>query len=89
MPHTTLVLLARRAIVLIAPLLCAVSGCMSAYRAYHDCCCIPYDYCPRAPLPYVDYCGCPTPMAEAYEGKRPPGAEMIVPPPVPDEAAQP
>jgi hypothetical protein len=35
----------------------------------HSCCftpcdaCIPYGYCPPAPLAYSGYCGCPTPVA--------------------------
>lgn len=37
-------------------------GCASAY---HDnpCGCVSYEYCPRSPLPYTPYAGCPTPVA--------------------------
>ena len=40
-------------------------GCASAY---HDnpCGCVSYDYCPRPPLPYIHYAGCPTPVATKF-----------------------
>ena len=45
----------------------SVSGCAAAYHDYRGSC-IPYRYCPRAPLPYVAYegCHCPTPGASVY-----------------------
>lgn len=33
--------------------------------------CIPYDYCPPAPLPYTTYCACPTPVAAAGKWRSP------------------
>lgn len=51
------------------PLICVgllflTVGCAPAYHAYRsECSCVPYDYCPPAPLPYTTYCGCPTQMA--------------------------
>jgi hypothetical protein len=42
-------------------------GCARQYRWYHNPCeCIPYEYCPVAPMPFTDYCGCPTPTASRY-----------------------
>lgn len=42
-------------------------GCATAYHAYDDpCCCVRYQYCPRPPLPYTTYGGCPTPVAKCY-----------------------
>ena len=46
-------------------LLIVSSGCAGAYRDYPKGC-VPYGYCPQPPLPYVEYCGCPTPIAERY-----------------------
>ena len=45
----------------------ALLGCAPAYHAYPDVC-IPYAYCPRAPLPYTTYahCHCPTPVAAGH-----------------------
>ncbi len=51
------------------PLICVgllflTLGCASAYHSYRCASsCIPYHYCPPAPLPYTMYCGCPTPVA--------------------------
>ena len=38
-------------------------GCSSGYRTEFGNC-VPYRYCPPAPLPYRDDCGCETPMAQ-------------------------
>lgn len=46
-------------------LLIVSSGCAGAYRDYPKGC-VPYGYCPQPPLPYVEYFGCPTPIAERY-----------------------
>lgn len=45
-------------------LVIALSGCAPGYHA-HQRGCIPYCYCPEAPLPYTTYCcsHCPTPIA--------------------------
>jgi hypothetical protein len=57
------------------PLICAgllllTVGCAPAYHAYRcDCSCLPYAYCPPAPLPYTTYCGCPTPVASCYANR--------------------
>ncbi|MEI6502756.1 MAG: hypothetical protein WCP21_17240 [Armatimonadota bacterium] len=53
-------------------LLCV--GCAPAYHSYQcDCSCLPYGYCPPAPLPYTTYCGCPTPVASSYSDLAVPG----------------
>ena len=45
-------------------------GCAPAYHSYRCASnCIPYDYCPPAPLPYTMYCGCPTPVASCYANR--------------------
>jgi hypothetical protein len=49
---------------LAATLLTAMLGCAPAYHAY-PCGCVPYGYCQEPPLPFTNYCGCPTPQAEA------------------------
>jgi len=43
-------------------------GCAAAYHAY-PAGCVPCDYCPAEPLPYVTYHACPTPLSACYEGK--------------------
>ena len=50
---------------LAAILLITSSGCAAAYRDYEDGC-VPLGYCPLPPLPYAEYRGCPTPIAERY-----------------------
>jgi len=50
-------------------LLLVTGGCASAYHA-HPCGCVPYCYCPPAPLPYASYCGCPTPLAASIDGEK-------------------
>jgi hypothetical protein len=53
------------AIFFVATLVIVLSGCARAHDQYRWGC-ITYGYCPPAPLPYASYCGCPTPLAEAY-----------------------
>jgi hypothetical protein len=53
-----------------AILLCVTMGCASAYHAY-PCGCVPYGYCPEPPLPFMNYCGCPTPQAAKYRCQHP------------------
>ena len=61
----------------------AVSGCAAAYHAYADGC-VPYEYCPPAPLPYACYQACPTPVAACHRTAVPapvvqPAADMPLP----------
>ena len=51
-------------------LLSATAGCAPAYHAY-PCGCVPYGYCPEPPLPFINYCGCPTPQAAKFGGEHP------------------
>ncbi len=55
---------------LVAVSLCMTFGCASAYHAY-PCGCVPYGYCPGPPLPFTNYCGCPTPQAAKYRSAHP------------------
>jgi len=51
---------------ILGPILLIVSsGCAGAYHDY-EAGCVPYNYCAQPPLPYVEYGGCPTPIAERY-----------------------
>ncbi len=59
---------------LTAILLIASSGCAAAHRDYEDGC-VPLNYCPLPPLPYAEYRGCPTPIAERYSSLTAPAGE--------------
>jgi hypothetical protein len=66
-------------VVLVSP------GCARQYRWYRSACeCVPYDYCPEAPLPFTNYCGCPTPTAIRYQAK-PAIADLFDPTVAPEE----
>ena len=64
------------------PLICVgllllTVGCAPAYHSYRCACsCIPYDYCPPAPLPYTTYCACPTQVASCYANRAVPGEAL-------------
>jgi hypothetical protein len=45
--------------------LLGLSGCAGAYHAYPGCA-VPYAYRPPPPPPYVNYRGCPTPVAARF-----------------------
>jgi hypothetical protein len=53
---------------LAASLLIASCGCAAAYHDY-PCGCVPYGYCPSAPLRYAAYDACLTPVAACYVEK--------------------
>lgn len=46
--------------------LAAAFGCASAYHCY-PCGRVGYGYCPEPPLPYTQYCACPTPIAARFQ----------------------
>jgi hypothetical protein len=50
---------------LLAVALLGLSGCAGAYHAYPGCA-VPYGYRPPPPPPYVNYRGCPTPVAVRF-----------------------
>ena len=57
-------------------LLALTLGCAPAYHSYQcECSCVPYGYCPPAPLPYTAYCGGPTPVASSYSSGEVPAAD--------------
>ena len=51
-------------------LLSITAGCAPAYHAY-PCGGVPYGYCPESPLPFTNYCGCPTPRAAETRYEQP------------------
>lgn len=60
---------------LLGAILLAAAGCAPGYHAY-PCGCVPYGYCPEPPLPFTNYCGCPTPWAAKFYPEQPGEADL-------------